>query len=87
MEWMCREVKAMDIPLELNFLGLAEGRAYPCRDFWEIAARTGNKVIFGCDAHDAHAVADPAIIERANEWVAEYGLQVVDRVILHRPRA
>ena len=76
----------MDIPLELNFLGLAEGRAYPCRDFWEIAARTGNKVIFGCDAHDAHAVADPRVCETAEQWAKEYGLQVIDGVQLHRPK-
>ena len=85
MDWLCRQVKEMDIPLELNFLGLMEGRAYPCHDFWEIAGRVGNKVIFGCDAHDAHAVADPHMIEVANEWVAKHDLQVVDRVNLHRP--
>ncbi len=85
MEWLCREVKALDIPLELNFLGLAEGRAYPCHDFWEIVGRVGNKVIFGCDAHDVHAVADPHAIALANEWVAQHSLQVIDRVTLHRP--
>jgi histidinol-phosphatase (PHP family) len=85
MEWLCREVKEMDIPLEFNFLGLAEGRAYPCHDFWEIAGRVGNKVIFGCDAHDVDAVANPATIAQAEQWAAQYGLQVIDRVILHRP--
>lgn len=85
MEWLCTEVKALDVPLELNFLGLANGRAYPCHDFWEIAGRVGNKVIFGCDAHDAHAVADPQTVGLANAWVAQHGLQVVDRVQLHRP--
>jgi histidinol-phosphatase (PHP family) len=75
----------MDIPLEFNFLGLAEGRAYPCHDFWEIAGRVGNKVIFGCDAHDVDAVANPATIVQAEQWAAQYGLQVIDRVILHRP--
>jgi histidinol-phosphatase (PHP family) len=86
MTRLCREVKALDIPLELNFLGLAEGRAYPCRTFWEIAGQVGNKVIFGCDAHDAHAVADPAIIEQAKAWQSEYDLCVIDRIQLHRPR-
>ena len=85
MEWLCREVKALDIPIELNFLGLVEGRAYPCHDFWEIAGRVGNKVIFGCDAHDVDAVANPDTIAIAEQWVAQYGLQVIDRVNLHRP--
>ena len=86
MEWLCTEVRAMDIPLELNFLGLAEGRAYPCHDFWEIAGRVGNRVIFGCDAHSPDAMANPDIIARAEEWVAQHGLVLIDRVPLHRPQ-
>ena len=85
MEWLCRQVLALDIPLELNFLGLHDGRAYPCPDFWEIAGRVGNKVIFGCDAHDPWAVAHPETLKRAKEWADRYGLQVIDRVTLHRP--
>lgn len=87
MEWLCREALALGIPLELNFLGLADGRAYPCRDFWEIVGKTGNSVIFGCDAHDPHAVANPQTIELAQSWVNAYDLKVIDRVQLHRPVA
>ena len=87
MEWLCRECLALDIPLELNFLGLADGRAYPSRDFWEIAGRVGNKVIFGCDAHDADAVANPRTLETAMVWQGQYGLQVIDRTELVRPGA
>ena len=87
MEWLCRRALALDVPLELNFLGLADGRAYPCHDFWEIAGQVGNKVIFGCDAHDAHAVADPVTLDKAGAWVEKYGLCVIDRVDLHRPFA
>ncbi|MBQ7378666.1 MAG: histidinol-phosphatase [Clostridia bacterium] len=85
MEYLCREALALDVPLELNFLGLHDGRAYPCPDFWEIAGRVGNKVIFGCDAHDPWAVAHPETLERAKNWADRYGLQVIDRVTLHRP--
>ena len=85
MEYICRQALALDIPLELNFLGLHDRRVYPCHDFWEIAGRVGNKVIFGCDAHDPWAVADPATIESAEAWVRQHGLQVIDRVRLHRP--
>lgn len=85
MEWLCREALALDIPLELNFLGLAEGRVYPCRDFWEIVGRVGNKVIFGCDAHDPDAVANPRTLELAGQWQREYNLQVIDRIELVRP--
>ncbi len=85
MEWLCREALVLGIPLELNFLGLADGRAYPCHTFWEIAGQVGNTVVFGCDAHDADAVANTQTIAAANEWAAQHGLQVIDRVDLHRP--
>lgn len=85
MEWLCREALALDIPLELNFLGLQDGRAYPCPDFWEIAGRVGNKVVFGCDAHDAWAVAHPETLQKAKAWAELYSLDVVERVDLHRP--
>ena len=87
MEWLCTEVKAMDIPLELNFLGLAEGRAYPCHDFWEIAGKVGNRVIFGCDAHYPDAMANPQTIAMAEEWVKQHGLLCIDHIPLHRPHS
>lgn len=85
MEWLCRQALALDVPLELNFLGLADGRAYPCPDFWEIVGRTGNKVIYGCDAHDPDAVANPATVAMAESWREKYHLQLIDRVTLKRP--
>ena len=85
MTRLCKEAKALDIPLELNFLGLVEGRAYPCHAFWEIASRVGNKVILGCDAHDADAMANPHTIAVAEAWVKQHGLNLIDRVTLHRP--
>ena len=85
MTRLCNEAKALDIPLELNFLGLAEGRAYPCHAFWEIAGKVGNKVIFGCDAHDADAMANPDTVAVAETWVRQHGLDLIDRVALHRP--
>lgn len=85
MARLCKGTKALGIPLELNFLGLADGRAYPCRAFWEIVSRTGNDIIFGCDAHDPDAVANPGILALALEWQKQYGLHVIDRIPLFRP--
>ena len=85
MTRLCKQAKELDIPLELNFLGLVEGRAYPCHTFWEIAGKVGNKVIFGCDAHDADAMANPETIAVAESWVKQHGLTLIDRVPLHRP--
>ena len=85
MQWLCEQALALDVPLELNFLGLLDGRAYPCHDFWEIAGKVGNKVILGCDAHDPWMIADPTTMEKAQAWIAQHNLQVIDRVQLHRP--
>lgn len=85
MTRLCKGAKELDIPLELNFLGLHDGRAYPCHAFWEIAGRIGNRVILGCDAHDPWMVADPKTMQMANAWIEQHNLQVIDRVNLHRP--
>jgi histidinol-phosphatase (PHP family) len=51
MRRLCEEMKTLDMPLEMNVLGLAAGRNYPDERFWKIAKETGNKVITGMDAH------------------------------------
>lgn len=51
MKRLCEGMKQMDAALEMNILGIATGRNYPDRRFWEIARETGNKVIIGMDAH------------------------------------
>ena len=47
--------KRMGIPVELNALGLREGRAYPDVRFFRFAAEAGCKVIYGVDAHSPDA--------------------------------
>ncbi|MBQ8600669.1 MAG: PHP domain-containing protein [Clostridia bacterium] len=48
---LCRETKAMDIPLEINGQGLRAGKFYPNLKFWELAAEEGCRVVLGTDAH------------------------------------
>ncbi len=59
MRRLCEGAKALDIPLELNMLGLREARNYPRGEFWEIVSEVGNRVVLGCDAHDPDHVARP----------------------------
>lgn len=77
MRRLCREAKNCDIPMEINFLGLREGRYYPDNRLWEVVGEEGCKVIFGADAHSPDVVTDPATEQRALEMVREYGLQLV----------
>ena len=75
MRYLCRWAKKLDIPLEINFLGLYEGRRYPRQKFWEIAGEVGNKVIFGCDAHKPDMVVNPFAMQEALKMVENYGLE------------
>lgn len=86
--WMgrlCRCAKEQGIPLEVNLLGIREGRRYPNPAFWEIAQKTGNQVIFGADAHQPDKVCDPASLPKARQFAG--GLTVLDTLRLRPPRA
>lgn len=59
-EKICVAAKEHHIPLELNIKGSYSARVwidgeycacYPYRRFWEIAAKVGNEVLYGWDAH------------------------------------
>lgn len=82
---ICRNAKQFDMPLEINFLGLYEGRHYPNRRFWKIAGEEGCKVIFGADAHRPEAVWRPEVTAMAERMVQEYALKLVEDVKLRRP--
>lgn len=79
---MCQEAKNCGIPLELNLLGIREGRHYPNRVFWEVAAEEGCTTIFGCDAHTPGSLNRPDIEEQARTTTKELGLRVIDTVEL-----
>lgn len=80
MRRLCREAKNCNIPVEINFLGLREGRYYPDNRLWEVAGEEGCKVIFGADAHSPDVVTDPATEQRALEMVKTYGLDLIETV-------
>lgn len=80
MRRLCREAKSCGIPVEINFLGLREGRYYPDNRLWEVAGEEGCKVIFGADAHSPDVVTDPATERRALEMVRKYGLNLIHAV-------
>lgn len=79
---LCREAKACNMPLEINLLGLREGRHYPNADFWQVAAEEGCQVIIGADAHTAKDTWDPQTERKALDLVREYGLDLLLRVEL-----
>ena len=79
---MCAEAKSCGLPLEINLLGLGEGRHYPNRYFWEVAAEEGCDVILGCDAHSPQMLNVPQVEKAALELVKKNGLNLLDTVEL-----
>ncbi len=85
MKDLCEFAKERSIPMELNLLGLWEGRAYPSRRFFKIVSEVGNEVILGSDAHKPELVWNPKAIERAERMAEELHLNLIDTVTLRDP--
>ncbi len=82
---ICLETKKYGLPLEINMLGLEEGRNYPNELFWSVAAEIGNAVVIGCDAHRPDALNNPEIEAAALKFAARFGLKPVETVNLIKP--
>ncbi|MBQ5607827.1 MAG: histidinol-phosphatase [Oscillospiraceae bacterium] len=77
MRKICVASRELNIPLEINFLGLREGRHYPNPVFWKIAGEEQAPVTFGCDAHDIRSAFDADSLRKAQEMVEKYGLNYI----------
>lgn len=84
MRLLCREAKSTATPLELNFLGVSEGRHYPKEAFWRLAAEEGCDVIFGIDAHAPAQITDPDPEKKCLEIVEKYGLNLLDTIAFRK---
>lgn len=83
---LCRGVKELDIPLEINLLGLYEGRQYPAERFWRIAAECGCDAVIGVDAHEPEALHRTETANKALELAQRCGIRVLERPkVLRRP--
>ena len=82
---LCKSAHTLDIPLELNMLGLRAGRNYPDERFWPIAAEEGCRVIPGCDAHKPEDVADPKQYENTMTYLSQFGLKPETDIVLRKP--
>lgn len=87
-----------DTPLEVNLNGFRYGKnvyqvsdeptiyqecyAYPFREFWEIIATYGCKVVYGYDAHRPVALLERDKELLANEILKDIPLQFIDTITL-----
>lgn len=80
MRRLCQRAKELDIPLEINLLGLREGRSYPRELFWRVAGEQNAVAILGSDAHRPEHVCDPETEKRARALAAKYGVEIIETV-------
>ena len=67
----------LSIPLEINFLGLQDGRNYPNPEFWKLAGEIGCTCIAGCDAHRPQDVCQPETMGRVVKAAENRGLDLI----------
>ena len=84
MTRLCQGAKAMQIPLEINMLGLIEHRHYPCERFFRIAGEVGNEVIVGCDAHHPTHLLKTEAQQQARAFAEDLGCKIIETVSLRR---
>ena len=83
MTRLCKEMKELDIPLEINMLGMGEGaRHYPAERFWKIAGEVGNKAILGLDAHCVRHIQDVDSYRKCMELAEKYNLNLINKLEL-----
>ena len=78
---LCQAAKKENIPLEINLLGVLGNRHYPNERFFKIAAKVGNDVILGIDAHDPNWILDEELEKKALEMVNKLKLNLVEKLI------
>lgn len=78
MRRLCVAAKERGLPLEINLLGLANGRSYPNRTFLKIAAEVGNEFVLGEDAHWPEGLLQTEAEETARKWAKEMGLKLLE---------
>lgn len=81
MSRLCQHLKELNIPVEVNILGLWDKRHYPCDRFWRIAGNTGNTAVIGMDAHAPEQLNNPAAVEKAKQLCEKYGLKRIEPII------
>lgn len=79
MRKICVASKKLNVPLEINLLGIRANRTYPNKLFWELAGEEGAPVTFGADAHQPVDVYNKDSINIAHSIVDEYGLNYVGK--------
>lgn len=84
MRRICCAAKEGNIPLEINMLGLRQGRNYPSEDFFALVAEEGCPVVLGSDAHLPEQVLLTENETQALQVVNRFGLNLIEAPAIRR---
>lgn len=83
---ICHKAKELDMPLEYNLYGVdkqgrgrQKGLGYPCKLFWEEAARYGCTAIIGVDAHRPENFNRQRFLD-AREYLSSLGMNIIEEI-------
>ncbi len=79
MRKICVTSRELNIPLEINFLGIRKKRSYPRELFWQVAGEEKAPVTFGFDAHTGKDAYDEESLLVAKEMVKKYKLNYIGK--------
>lgn len=85
MRKICRQANQLELPLEINFVGLSLKRNYPDERFWRIAGEEGCAVVFGVDAHNPGEILKTEAVQAAENLVKKYNLHLTEEISLRQP--
>ena len=75
---LCSYLKAHDIPVEINLLGVVDHRHYPDLRFLQLAGEAGCSAIIGCDAHQPERLSYTEGHEQCVRMAEIAGLSLID---------
>ena len=74
---IARASREINVPLEINLLGVREGRCYPTEKFWSIVGKEGSPVTVGIDAHSPSAILEKEAFSVAKWLIKKWQLNYV----------
>lgn len=78
MQKICVASRELNIPLEINFLGIRQNRNYPNDTFWKVVGEEQSPVVFGFDSHDLESAYDNQSLIKVQEMVKKYNLNYIE---------
>lgn len=79
MHKLCIASRELNIPLEINFLGIRDNRNYPNDVFWSVVGEEKAPVTFGFDAHDVLSAFDGESLKVAKNMVKNFNLNYIGK--------